>query len=358
MCAAVAKTSAGPLHVGDRVRVRSAAEILATLDDDGRLAGMPFMPEMLRWCGSTLPVRARADKTCDTIEFGRLRRLNSTVHLDDLRCDGSAHGGCQAGCLLFWREEWLERDGEAGPAGATGQAADTSVLDRAAGRQAEDGPRYSCQATEVLRASRPLAWWGPRQYLDDVSSGNVGLPRLLHGLAVWLFNMGQALSKRVLPAALRFRRGQWYPFIIGSGRRGPRATLDLQPGELVQVRPLPEILATLDNGGRLHGLTFDGEMTPYCGGTYRVERRVERLIDEGSGRMIHMTRDAIVLADVVCDGRYHLFCPRAVFPYWREEWLRRLPRPAAPAGTAGTEGGSKGAWPGWSAPGRGRRSRW
>jgi len=29
------------------------------------------------------------------------------VHLDDLRCDGSAHGDCQASCLLFWHTAWL-----------------------------------------------------------------------------------------------------------------------------------------------------------------------------------------------------------------------------------------------------------
>ena len=31
------------------------------------------------------------------------------VHLDETRCDGQGHGGCQAGCLLFWKEAWLKR---------------------------------------------------------------------------------------------------------------------------------------------------------------------------------------------------------------------------------------------------------
>jgi hypothetical protein len=35
------------LKVGDVVEVRSAAEILATLDENGALDSMPFMPEML-----------------------------------------------------------------------------------------------------------------------------------------------------------------------------------------------------------------------------------------------------------------------------------------------------------------------
>ena len=37
------------------------------------------------------------------------RRMDSTVYLEDLRCDGSAHGGCQAGCKLYWKDAWLRR---------------------------------------------------------------------------------------------------------------------------------------------------------------------------------------------------------------------------------------------------------
>ena len=58
-----------PAHVlslkpGEFVRVRSASEIFATLDERGMLDGMPFMPEMLKYCGRTLPVTQRADATC------------------------------------------------------------------------------------------------------------------------------------------------------------------------------------------------------------------------------------------------------------------------------------------------------
>ena len=56
------------LRVGDVVEVRSAAEILATLDERGELDGLPFMPEMLRFCGRRLTVHKVAHKLCDTIE--------------------------------------------------------------------------------------------------------------------------------------------------------------------------------------------------------------------------------------------------------------------------------------------------
>ena len=78
--------------------------ILRTLDADGKLDGLPFMPEMLSFCGQRYRVRARAHKACDTIDWQQFRRMESAVHLEELRCDGSSHGGCQAGCLLSGRK--------------------------------------------------------------------------------------------------------------------------------------------------------------------------------------------------------------------------------------------------------------
>src|SRR4051794_18247776 len=95
------------LCVGDLVEIRSKEEILATLDSEGRLDGLPFMPQMFQYCGQQFRVFRRAHKTCDTVFPVRGRRMSSAVHLD-LRCDGLAYDGCQAGCLLFWKEAWLK----------------------------------------------------------------------------------------------------------------------------------------------------------------------------------------------------------------------------------------------------------
>ena len=54
------------LRAGERVRVRPAAEILETLDAHGVVNGLPFMPEMLEYCGRELRVFKSAHKTCDT----------------------------------------------------------------------------------------------------------------------------------------------------------------------------------------------------------------------------------------------------------------------------------------------------
>ena len=97
-----------PLCAGDWVEIRSEAEILRSLDQHGQLDGLPFMPEMLKYCGQRFQVWKRAHKTCDTVNKTGGRRMTSAVHLQELRCDGQAHGGCQAGCLLYWKDAWVK----------------------------------------------------------------------------------------------------------------------------------------------------------------------------------------------------------------------------------------------------------
>ena len=97
------------LRAGDWVEVKSAEQILATLDSRQCVSGLPFMPEMLQYCGKRFRVFKAAHKTADVIESFSIRRMENTVHLEGLRCDGESHGGCQAGCLLFWKECWLTR---------------------------------------------------------------------------------------------------------------------------------------------------------------------------------------------------------------------------------------------------------
>ena len=72
-------------------------------------------------------------------------------------------------------------------------------------------------------------------------------------------------------------------------------------------------------------------MVPYCGGTFTVQRRVQKIINERSGKMMSLPGECIVLDDVVCSGRFsrwRLLCPRAITPYWREIWLEPVDRAA------------------------------
>src|SRR4029077_18435184 len=106
------------LRAGDWVEVRSKEEILRSLDKNGRLQELPFMPQMFQYCGQQFRIFKRAHKTCDTVNPVAGRRIADAVHLD-LRCDGKAYAGCQPGCLIFWKEAWLkpvtEIRGWAGP---------------------------------------------------------------------------------------------------------------------------------------------------------------------------------------------------------------------------------------------------
>jgi hypothetical protein len=91
------------------VEVRSAKEIFATLDTQGKLKGLRFTPEMTKFCGKRFRVYRRLDKIL-LEATGELRKIRTpTVLLEGVICDGSAHGGCARSCFCFWREAWLKR---------------------------------------------------------------------------------------------------------------------------------------------------------------------------------------------------------------------------------------------------------
>ena len=332
-------------RAGEWVEVRSSKEILATLDHQGEIDNVPFMPEMLRHCGKRFRVAASAHKTCDTVNKTGGRRLRSAVHLEGLRCDGSAHGGCQAECLIFWKEAWLKSvpDGEStGPASPTTAPERDRTLDEPTllrqTRRADDDPlepTYVCQATRLFAATTPLKRWAPRQYVADVLSGNVTLGEATKILFLALvYNLrglrhGYRLTRWLYD---RLHQAVWgcpSPYGVGVIPRGsptPTGRLDLQVGELVRVKPHQEILATLDTRSHNRGMSFDKEMVRYCGQELRVRARVEKIINESTGKMMRMASPCVVLEGAYCTSHYserRLMCPRRIVPYWREIWLQR-----------------------------------
>src|SRR3954447_11362648 len=158
------------LRAGELVEVRSREEILRTLDEKGQLEGLPFMPEMAEFCGRQFRVFKRAHKTCDPPNGIAGRRMYRAVHLEGLRCDGAAHGGCQAQCLIFWKEAWLKRVESDEPIGAIPRSrgcTDKELLAAVRDLAAEEPlgePVYVCQSTRVAQASSPLRWWDLSQY--------------------------------------------------------------------------------------------------------------------------------------------------------------------------------------------------
>src|SRR4029077_1371687 len=126
----------------------------------------------------------------------------------------------------------------------------------------------------------------------------------------------------------RYRRGRTYPFVLlPKMRKTPTDVLNLRSGELVHVKNKEEIIATLDTKGKNRGLSFDVEMIRYCGGEFKVQRRVEKIIDEKTGKIRRLPNDCVILEGVTCTARLsreRLFCPRSIFPYWVEVWLKRV----------------------------------
>ncbi len=333
----------GPRHAaGDWVVVRSESEILATLDENGCIDGLPFQPEMLRHCGQRLQVFRAAHKSCDYSTGGADGRLmGPVVHLEGTRCDGSAHDGCQAHCHLFWHDRWLRRaDEPAAPAGAAhAPALDVTALHRLTRHPGGDGTPagtvYRCQTTELRRASRHLAWWDPRQYIDDITSRNLGMRDV-----VWLLAGGVLRRLMRLGFGYRVIRGlhdrvqamrqrppaEDYAGPIADGKPTPTARLDLQAGEEVELLTWPEVRPTLNTRARNRGMKFDYEMVKFLGKRYRVEARVDRIIDEKSSKMVTMKEPCIQLEGVYCMGECtadRLGCPRRGRIFWREIWLKR-----------------------------------
>ena len=105
-------------------------------------------------------------------------------------------------------------------------------------------------------------------------------------------------------------------------RRFIRPRARLRPGEMVEVRSLPEILATLDERGCLDGMPFMPEMAIYCGHRFPVHRRVDKVWEYAHGTGLRRVRDAVLLKTLRCDGQSHGGCQAACQLIWKEAWLR------------------------------------
>lgn len=324
---AAAPAGRRPLRPGDLVEVKSIAEILATLDGDGKLGGLPFMPEMLPFCGRQFRVWRRIEKSCCETPAMRIHAFpeNDVVYLEGLRCSGADHGGCQNGCALFWKTSWLRPVGPGATPPPDAPARQEALVDRARQimlaaraklKTAADG-RMICQASELIRATVPLTpgakLW---KCMRDVAGGTWGALQMAGLIAG---PMARKIRRRF--------RGEWPR---GVRTRTPTATLNLQPGEWVEVKTLAEIVQTLDAEGKNRGLHFSEDMAVFCGRRYRVRHRIDRMMIEATGQLREV-KNTVILEGVCCACVFTTGgCPRALFQYWREIWLKRVPGPDQP----------------------------
>ena len=279
--------------------VRPFEEIVETLDERRTCRGLFFMPEMEAFCGK----KFRVFKTVETIKLedtGEVRLLTSPlVTLDRVHCTGVQHEGCDRTCLHLWEEAWLKPI----PAGEPIEKFTASVHC--------PGPSSEIMSEDVTSCN----FLGPT--VIDVSIPAKGTPQ---GISVSLIRLMRPVYRQVRA-------------MLGSGEpAAPTATeqlpeippLNLEEGEMVEVRPLDEINATLDGRRRYKGLYFMPEMEKYSGQKFRVVKKVTRIKLETTGEMRTLKSPTVFLDRAICQGERHEGCGRGCYHFWKEAWLDRV----------------------------------
>ena len=311
---------------GDQVVVRSPQEILSTLDANGTLDNHPFMPEMLNFCGKPFRVHRRVEKTCvdvaPPIQSNRRFPKNDVVTLEGPRCDGGSHDGCNRACRIYWKEAWLRR-ADSPETEVPFDEIDLAELNARLKVKADD-QRYFCQSTEMLRSTEAFPGkirpWLVKIALRQIRQQDISPLEMAKYFVRWF----RLKLHRAVAGDDRLRG----PHTKGT----PVAVLELQPGELVRIKALDQIVATLDPKKRNRGMVICHEMTRSCGAVAEVRHRVNRFVEERSGKMVELTNSVTLQGpggepsqcdECLCHGEIG-DCPRGELMYWREIWLERL----------------------------------
>jgi hypothetical protein len=304
------------LHPGDAVEVKTPEEIILTLDADGTLDRLPFMPEMVDSCGKRFLVSKRVVKTCYYGEGSGMRKFagDDVVILDGVRCSGDAHDGCQKMCTIFWREAWLRKVDDLNRSTVVTEESKEQLHRRL---KTKTSPKtYFCQASEILNATVNLSKTERiTKCVSEVRSGNCTTAEMLKRISIWLF--------------WKVRKVLVGPYARGTQQSTPTQVLSLQSGDLIEIKPITSISETLDDSAYNRGLYFTPAMAEHCGQQHRVERRIDKLIVDGTGQMRQL-RNTVFLKDSLCGCACVAFggCPRGEYAYWREIWLRRAEAPS------------------------------
>jgi len=191
-----------------------------------------------------------------------------------------------------------------------------------------DEQRYFCQSTELFRATEAhpgkekpwLLWIALRQILQ----GDLSARQTLKLFSRWL----GLKAHRAVHGDDKIRGPHT--------KQTPVAVLDLQPGELVRIKPVDQVVATLDTRKRNRGIVVCHEMTRACGEVAEVRYRVSRIIEERSAKMREINHSVTLqnhrgepslCYECLCYGEIG-DCPRGELMYWREIWLERVNEPA------------------------------
>jgi hypothetical protein len=98
----------------------------------------------------------------------------------------------------------------------------------------------------------------------------------------------------------------------------------LRVGDVVEVKSLAEIAATLDGHGALQALPFMPEMAKFAGRRLTVERTADKVCDTAQRTGSRRIDDAVLLGDLRCDGAAHDGCQAECRLFFNQAWLRRV----------------------------------
>ena len=180
-----------PLRPGDSVVVLPLADVLSTLDERNALDGVPFMPEMQRFCGRSFRVSHQVLQAVFDAAFVkgfdgahvRQFRGGRVYVLEDTRCTGSDHDNCSRGCRLYWKEAWLGRSTmptapRIGPAYEAPERVELPV-------RTQEG-RYYCQSSEFLSATLSISVRARfAKAVKSVWLGNYRLTEMFRMISTW-----------------------------------------------------------------------------------------------------------------------------------------------------------------------------
>lgn len=159
------------------------------------------------------------------------------------------------------------------------------------------------------------------RYLPSMSEPMGSLEKLWHRVVRLrrIFKRGLSFILNWFSRMVHPRNGSSSPTILETAG-------GLRAGDLVRIRSMEEIRATLDLRDKLYRCGFMEEMWPYCGTTHRVLKRVEKFLDERDYR-VKKTKRIVLLEDVMCEGtKDYGRCDRSCYFFWREEWLGKIER--------------------------------
>lgn len=274
------------MNVGNIVKVKLLEEIKSTLDDNNSLDKMPFMPEMVKFCGKKFRIKKLANFVYKNKKG--IRAINNAILLDNIYCDGSSHNGCVKSCSIFWRKEWLTHCADENYEHFNHNVSyNTNLVEF----KTIINDSYYCQSSQLQYFSKALNIFVKSKYLfKEFFAGNK--PVIL--IIINVFYHLELKNLHIINYSLCW-------IIKGNKVTTPSESLNLEKGDLVEIRSKEEIIRTLDKTGKNRGMLFSQEMHSFCGQKFRVRSKLNRMITEDTGKMVEI-KNTVLLEGLTCNG--------------------------------------------------------